>query len=127
MRKIFLISLFIILTPVFAQEQVQEDLEMWGVQSSQTNNVLTIEDAESFDLFELSYNLSYTMNALETILERYNEDLIIEYLYEESNIIISSEWFDYYLSLESDREKRRAIENIIETIESNWQKTSIRL
>ena len=117
MRKIFLISLFIILTPVFAQEQVQEDLEMWGVQSSQTNNVLTIEDAESFDLFELSYNLSYTMNALETILERYSEDLIIEYLYEESNIIISSEWFDYYLSLESGREKRRAIENIIETIE----------
>lgn len=118
MIKIFsVLALVLVLgTPVFSQDQVQQDLQQWGIQSEQTNNQLVIEDSESTDLFDMTYNLSFAMNALESVLQDYNGILSVEYVFRNSNVMISSEWFEYYLSLESDKDKRKAIEQIVDSI-----------
>ena len=108
-----MLFVFILNAPIFSQEQ---DLEMWGLQVEQTNDYLLIDDTQSADLFELSYNLSFTMNALSTVLQEYDEEFVIEYWFDSSNVLISKEWFEHYFSLNNDRERRQAIEEIVDLV-----------
>lgn len=114
---IFFTILFSVLAVSSDTQEVQQQLKSWGIESVQTNEVLIIEDSSSQNLFDLSYNLSYLVNSLDVILDNEDDDIAIEYIYENSDIIIQQEWFEEYLSLETEEQKRKAIELLLDSIE----------
>lgn len=109
----------IFLTTIYVSvwgENIEEELKTWGIDAQQTERQLTINDFDSRNLSDLSYNLSYLMTSLDFILEG-DEDFTIEYMYRNSDIVIEKEWFDTYQELESEKEKRQLIQLLLETIE----------
>lgn len=113
---IVIFILFLITIPIDTQE-VQQQLELWGINSTQIDDRIIIQDLESNNTQELSYNLSYLMTSLDFILEESNEDVVLNYIYTHSDVVIENEWFSYYRSLEKEEEKLKAIKLLLDSIE----------